>query len=138
MFATHYHELTELAETLPNVRNFNVAVVEQGSDVVFLHKIIPGGADRSYGIHVAQLAGMPSAVVKRAWEILDHLEQTDIGFVSRNSVSTFDKGVSQLSLFNGLNEELVAELKEIDVINLTPMDAITRLYELQQKATGSQ
>ncbi len=138
MFATHYHELTELAETLPNVRNFNVAVVEQGSDVVFLHKIIPGGADRSYGIHVAQLAGMPSAVVKRAWEILDHLEQTDIGFVSRNSVSTFDKGVSQLSLFNGLNEELVAELKEIDVTNLTPMDAITRLYELQQKATGSQ
>ena len=138
MFATHYHELTELAETLPNVRNFNVAVVEQGSDVVFLHKIIPGGADRSYGIHVAQLAGMPSAVVKRAWEILDHLEQTDIGFVSRNSVGTFDKGVSQLSLFNGLNEELVAELKEIDVTNLTPMDAITRLYELQQKATGSQ
>ena len=138
MFATHYHELTELAETLPNVRNFNVAVVEQGSDVVFLHKIIPGGADRSYGIHVAQLAGMPSAVVKRAWEILDHLEQTDIGFVSRNSVSTFDKGVSQLSLFNGFNEELVAELKEIDVTNLTPMDAITRLYELQQKATGSQ
>ena len=138
MFATHYHELTELAETLPNVRNFNVAVVEQGSDVVFLHKIIPGGADRSYGIHVAQLAGMPSAVVKRAWEILDHLEQTDIGFVSRNSVGTFDKGVSQLSLFNGLNEELVAELKEIDVTNLTPMDAITRLYELQKKATGSQ
>ena len=138
MFATHYHELTELAETLPNVRNFNVAVVEQGSDVVFLHKIIPGGADRSYGIHVAQLAGMPSAVVKRAWEILDHLEQTDIGFVSRNSVGTFDKGVSQLSLFNGFNEELVAELKEIDVTNLTPMDAITRLYELQQKATGSQ
>ena len=138
MFATHYHELTELAETLPNVRNFNVAVVEQGSDVVFLHKIIPGGADRSYGIHVAQLAGMPSAVVKRAWEILDHLEQTDIGFVSKNSVGTFDKGVSQLSLFNGLNEELVAELKEIDVTNLTPMDAITRLYELQQKATGSQ
>ena len=138
MFATHYHELTELAETLPNVRNFNVAVVEQGSDVVFLHKIIPGGADRSYGIHVAQLAGMPSAVVKRAWEILDHLEQTDIGFVSRNSVGTFDKGVSQLSLFNGFNEELVAELKEIDVTNLTPMDAITRLYELQKKATGSQ
>ena len=112
--------------------------MEQGSEVVFLHKIIPGGADRSYGIHVAQLAGMPPSVVKRAWEILEHLEQTDISSVSRNFAGTFDKGVSQLSLFNGLNEELIAELKDIDVTNLTPMDAITRLYELQQKATHSQ
>ena len=138
MFATHYHELTELSETLPHVQNFNVAVVEQGSEVVFLHKIIPGGADRSYGIHVAQLAGMPPSVVKRAWEILEHLEQADINPVSKHSASTFDKGVAQLSLFNGLNEELIAELKDIDVTNLTPMDAITRLYELQQKATHSQ
>ena len=138
MFATHYHELTELSETLPHVQNFNVTVVEQGSEVVFLHKIIPGGADRSYGIHVAQLAGMPPSVVKRAWEILEHLEQADINPVSKHSASTFDKGVAQLSLFNGLNEELIAELKDIDVTNLTPMDAITRLYELQQKATHSQ
>ena len=138
MFATHYHELTELSETLPHVQNFNVAVVEQGSEVVFLHKIIPGGADRSYGIHVAQLAGMPPSVVKRAWEILEHLEQADINPVSKHSASAFDKGVAQLSLFNGLNEELIAELKDIDVTNLTPMDAITRLYELQQKATHSQ
>ena len=138
MFATHYHELTELSETLPNVQNFNVAVVEQGSEVVFLHKIIPGGADRSYGIHVAQLAGMPQGVVKRAWEILENLEQTDVRLGTRYSEKSSDKIVSQLSLFNGLNEGLISELRDIDVTNLTPMDAITRLYELQQKASSSE
>ena len=138
MFATHYHELTELSETLPNVQNFNVAVVEQGSEVVFLHKIIPGGADRSYGIHVAQLAGMPQGVVKRAWEILENLEQTDVRLGTRDSGKSSDKIVSQLSLFNGLNEGLISELRDIDVTNLTPMDAITRLYELQQKASSSE
>ena len=74
LFATHYHELTELAERLPRVRNYNVAVAEQGDSVVFLHKIVPGGADRSYGIHVAQLAGLPRPVVTRAQEILAELE----------------------------------------------------------------
>ena len=75
LFATHYHELTELAASLPGVRNFSVAVTEEGGDVVFLHRIVPGGADKSYGVHVARLAGLPPGVINRAWEVLADLEQ---------------------------------------------------------------
>ena len=88
LFATHYHELTQLAEVLPRVRNYNVSVVEEDGDVVFLHRIVPGGADRSYGVYVARLAGMPSAVINRAWEVLTELEGTVIVYSGKRSQRT--------------------------------------------------
>ncbi|HET7091551.1 MAG TPA: DNA mismatch repair protein MutS [Anaerolineae bacterium] len=127
LFATHYHELIALAETLPHVRNVNVAVAEEGDRVVFLHKIVEGGADRSYGIHVAQLAGLPKPVVHRAEEILQQLEQGD---PAHAPVS----GVQQLSLF-ATESPALEELKSIDVDALSPLEALTKLYELKKKAS---
>ncbi|HJW84527.1 MAG TPA: DNA mismatch repair protein MutS, partial [Anaerolineae bacterium] len=124
LFATHYHELIALAETLPHVRNVNVAVAEEGDKVVFLHKIVPGGADRSYGIHVAQLAGLPRPVIHRAEEILQDLEQGQ----SKHEPAA---GVQQLGLFAPENPAL-AELKSIDVDALSPLEALTKLYELKK------
>ncbi|MDQ7030053.1 MAG: hypothetical protein Q9O62_09895 [Ardenticatenia bacterium] len=101
LFATHYHELTELARRLPRVRNYNVAVAEEGGDVVFLHKIVPGAADRSYGIHVAALAGLPRSVVRRAQEILAELEAEARAPQGRQArVRHLVAGAQQLSLFN--------------------------------------
>ena len=148
LFATHYHELTEVASVLPGVRNFSVAVTEEAGDVVFLHRIIPGGADRSYGVHVAQLAGLPPAVVSRAWEVLKELEQT--GPVSQASKKTPQKasekasgrgsrrsvGAMQMPLFQP-EAPLLDEMLELDIPNLTPLEAINKLYELQQKARDS-
>ena len=122
LFATHYHELTRLAETLPRVRNLNVAAVESEGGVVFLHRIVPGGADRSYGVHVAQLAGMPPAVVARAWDLLSELE--------RDGPRTTPR---QRLLFTVDNPAL-EELKRMDVSSMTPLEAITALYELQRRA----
>jgi len=136
LFATHYHELTELADTLPRVRNFNVAVAEEGNDVVFLHRIVPGGADRSYGVHVARLAGLPPAVVHRAWEILSDLEQPSSAKKSsgkRNARS--GPPVLQMPLF-GRSQPLVGEVLGVDIANLTPLEAINKLYELQEQAKG--
>ncbi|MCH7620863.1 MAG: DNA mismatch repair protein MutS [Chloroflexi bacterium] len=143
LFATHYHELTEVASMLPGVRNFSVAVTEEAGDVVFLHRIIPGGADRSYGVHVAQLAGLPPAVVSRAWEVLKELEKTGAaGQVSRKaSLKTPRKGSSsstavQMPLFQP-ERPLLDEVLGLDIPNLTPLEAINKLYELQQKARES-
>ena len=139
LFATHYHELTQLANTVPRVRNYTVAVSEEGSDVVFLHRIVPGGADKSYGIHVAQLAGLPRTVINRAWEVLRDLEG---GGAPRkgSSRATRAKGEAaatlQMSLFNE-SSPLMQELLRIDVSNLTPLEAINVLYELQEKAKNS-
>jgi DNA mismatch repair protein MutS len=132
LFATHYHELTELAGLLPCVRNYNVAVAEEGDQVVFLHKIVPGGADRSYGIHVAQLAGLPRPVVHRAQEILTELERegTRSPFPSRSTVSAGQ----QLSLFSTEPHPLIEALRQLDVNSLTPLEAISKLYELQGQA----
>jgi DNA mismatch repair protein MutS len=132
LFATHYHELTQLANFLPHVRNYKVAVAEEGDRVVFLRKVVPGGADKSYGIHVAQLAGLPRSVVHRAEEILQQLED-DAGrspLESRRAVE-----VRQLALF-ATSDPLVEELKALDVHAMTPLEAITKLYELQEKAKG--
>ncbi len=129
LFATHYHELIALAETLPHVRNVNVAVTEEGGRVVFLHKIVEGGADRSYGIHVAQLAGLPKPVIRRAEEILEQLEQGEPTHVPPPA-----SGVQQLALFANDNPAL-DELKSIDVDALSPLEALTKLYELKKKAT---
>jgi DNA mismatch repair protein MutS len=130
LFATHYHELTELSRTLPRVRNYSVAVVEEDGEVTFLHRIVPGGADRSYGVHVAQLAGVPREVVHRAWEILRHLEggQRDGTLPSKGS----DEG-TQMGMFAPA-PEVVKELLGLDVSSMTPLEAINALYELQQKA----
>ena len=139
LFATHYHELTQLANTVPRVRNYTVAVSEEGSDVVFLHRIVPGGADKSYGIHVAQLAGLPRTVINRAWEVLRDLEG-DGAPRKGSSRATRAKGEAaatlQMSLFNE-SSPLVEELLRVDVSNLTPLEAINVLYELQEKAKNS-
>lgn len=129
LFATHYHELTQLAGLLPRVRNYNVAVAEEKGKVVFLRQIAPGGADRSYGIHVAQLAGLPKPVIHRAEEILEDLEQE--ARVPGSTRQTIE--VRQLPLFSASNP-LLEELDQLDVSSMTPLDAINKLYELQKKA----
>jgi DNA mismatch repair protein MutS len=134
LFATHYHELTELARFLPRVRNYNVAVVEEGDQVVFLHKIIPGGADRSYGIHVAQLAGLPKPVIRRAEEILDNLEEE----VQRSPTGAPKRHVAQQLTFLAASDPVLDELKALDISSMSPLEAINKLYELQEKATGGQ
>ena len=135
LFATHYHELTELARFLPRVRNYNVAVAEEGDRVVFLHQIVPGGADRSYGIHVAQLAGLPKPVIRRAEEILRNLEdeaqRSPTGAPARRL-----KQAQQLS-FLASSHPVLREIEQLDVSSMSPLEAINKLYELQEKAKRS-
>ncbi len=142
LFATHYHELTELPNILPRARNFNVAVTESGDDVVFLHKLIPGGADRSYGVHVAQLAGLPRPVVDRARELLQQLEEQGSDFeLHPRRAPRSDRGRSpqpgQMGLFGvdmpPPNPALTA-LRALEVDHLSPIEALTKLYELKRLA----
>jgi len=126
LFATHYHELIQLAEKLPHVRNYNVAVSEEGRQVVFLHKVIPGGADRSYGIHVAQLAGLPPAVVRRAQDILKQLQNGSL-----QAPADDFKPAQQLPMFIS-EPPALARLKEIDPDEMSPLEALTTLYELKK------
>jgi len=133
IFATHYHELTELANILPRVRNFNVAVAEQGGRVVFLRKIVPGGADRSYGIHVAQLAGLPPSVIHRAEEVLSTLEKRGDKEERREAMRK-TVVVRQMSLFAGEENPALDELRRLRVEELTPLEAINKLYELKRLA----
>jgi DNA mismatch repair protein MutS len=127
LFATHYHELTQLADLLPGVRNYNVAVNESGGQVVFLHKIIPGGADRSYGIHVGQMAGLPSPVVQRAEQILLLLEKS-----SGKAVKIDPDLPRQMALFPETNP-LLDELNKLDINALSPIEALNKLYEWRKK-----
>lgn len=127
LFATHYHELTQLADLLPGVRNYNVAVSEADNKVVFLRKIIAGGADRSYGIHVAQLAGLPAPVVQRANEIMAQLEKT-----SGRAVKIDPHAAQQVALFPETNP-LLDELKDMDVNSLSPIEALNKLFEWQKR-----
>lgn len=127
LFATHYHELTQLSDLLPGVRNYNVAVTEAEGSVVFLHKIIPGGADRSYGIHVAQLAGLPRPVIQRANEIMSELERSAGRAVKINPMAA-----QQVALFPE-NNPLLEELKTLDINSLSPIEALNRLFEWQKK-----
>ena len=127
LFATHYHELTQLAELLPGVRNYNVAVSEADNKVVFLHKIVPGGADRSYGIHVAQLAGLPAPVIQRANEIMSQLERS-----SGKAVKINPNAARQVALFPETNP-LLDELKGLDINGLSPIEALNKLFEWQKK-----
>ena len=145
LFATHYHELTELEGKMNNVNNYCIAVKEKGDDIVFLRKIIKGGADRSYGIQVAKLAGVPDMVIGRAKEIAEQLSDNDI-MDKVQSITVDLKGekkkakhydevdLGQMSLFDTVrDEDIINELKEIDISVLTPLDALNTLYKLQNK-----
>lgn len=144
LFATHYHELTELAELLPRVTCSRMDVLEDGERVVFLRKVVPGNADKSYGIHVAKLAGMPKGVTRRAEEVLAELEQHDRGSSGRRAaMSSPARGDAagayspqmQLTFFDAPNP-VVEQLREMDVESMTPLDAIRVLFELRQAAKG--
>ncbi len=126
LFATHYHELTELADRLPGVKNVNLAVVEESGEVIFLHKVVPGGADRSYGIHVAQLAGVPRPVIQRAQELLKGLES------GKFRPGTPAPRPYQPVLFTD-EHPVLEELRKLDISQMTPLEAINKLYELQRR-----
>jgi DNA mismatch repair protein MutS len=131
LFATHYHELIQLADHLPHVRNYNVAVAEEGDKVVFLHHIVPGGADRSYGIHVAQLAGLPKPVIRRAEELLEELEEGQRDHATGGAPR--EEATLQLSLF-GAKNPVLDELEKLDVNALSPLEALNKLFEWKKKA----
>ena len=146
LFATHYHELTELEGKMDNVNNYCIAVKEKGDDIVFLRKIVKGGADKSYGIQVAKLAGVPDMVIDRAKEIVEQLSDNDITEKvqsieidrgkgeKKKSVRYDEVDLEQISLFDTVtDEDVIQELKEIDVSNLTPVDALNTLYRLQNR-----
>jgi len=130
VFATHYHELVELADELPRAFNLNVAVKEYGNRVIFLRKIIDGGADKSYGVHVAEMAGLPKSVIHRSHEILNQLMKNDN---SKPSASLEVKNISQIGLFEEKENKLKQELEELDVNQLTPIEALTELDKLKKK-----
>jgi DNA mismatch repair protein MutS len=130
LFATHYHELTQLADLLPGVRNYNVAVSEADNNVVFLHKIVPGGADRSYGIHVAQIAGLPRPVIQRAHEILRQLEVS-----SGKTLESKEAVKGQLTLFPE-NNPLLEAFEALDINNLSPIEALNLLYDWKRRFIG--
>jgi DNA mismatch repair protein MutS len=134
MFATHYHELMQLPERLQHARNYNVAVQETGDTVVFLHRLEPGGTDRSYGIHVGQLAGLPGQVVARAREILATLEGEHRMVPGAPPDVSQDPG--QLALFGDHQQPdpMVEELKSLDVNTLTPLEALNRLADFKRRA----
>ncbi len=126
LFATHYHELVELADILPRCRNFNVAASEEGGTLVFLHRLMPGGADRSYGVHVAQLAGLPRPVIERAQQLLRDLEERSADFKARQP--------RQYSFFDAPESPAIEALRTLDVDGLSPIEALTKLYELKRMA----
>ena len=145
LFATHYHELTELEGKIPGVNNYCIAVKEKGDDIVFLRKIVKGGADKSYGIQVAKLAGVPESVISRAKELVEQLSDADItaaieelagsGIKKKAKPVHYDQvDLEQMSLFDTVqDDDILRELKEIDVGNLTPVDALNTIYRLQNK-----
>jgi DNA mismatch repair protein MutS len=135
LFATHYHELTDLPKTLAGTANWNVAVHEQNGEVIFLHKIVPGAADRSYGIHVARLAGVPREVIERAGVILDTLEadhhdESGKPTIPQRTKRSKDK---QLSLFAPEPHPVVEELKALNLDELTPLGALQELHRLRER-----
>ena len=136
LFATHYHEMVELASFLPRVKNFNVAVAEEKGEVIFLYKIVPGGVDKSYGIHVAKLAGLPKSVVHRAREVLEELERDSCQTPAKRSLGSRrpKEAASQQLPLMGQESPLSEELEKLDIDSLTPLEALTKLYELRQKA----
>ena len=148
LFATHYHELTELEGTLNGITNYCISVKEQGDDIVFLRKIVPGGADKSYGIQVAKLAGVPDAVISRAKELIEELSNADITYRAKNIATNLKPGnltdvngkgpdivdLKQMSLFDTIKEDdIIKELSEMDLSEMTPIEALNKLYSIQNK-----
>ncbi len=145
LFATHYHELTELEGKLPGVHNYCIAVKEKGDDIVFLRKIVKGGADKSYGIQVAKLAGVPAPVIERAKELVEELSNADILAAVKDlssvkpskkqkKISCDEVDLHQMSLFDTVkNDDIVEELMQLDVTNMTPLDALNTIHKLQNK-----
>ncbi|ADQ04837.1 DNA mismatch repair protein MutS [Caldicellulosiruptor owensensis OL] len=135
LFATHYHELTELEERIPGVKNYRVDVKEEGKNVIFLRKIVRGGCDSSYGIHVARLAGIPEDVLKRAEEILKQLEEADI---NRKSIRKLRREIKkefteQIDFFSYKKEEIIDKIEKLDILNITPVQALNILSELKHE-----
>jgi DNA mismatch repair protein MutS len=148
LFATHYHELTELEGTLDGVNNYCIAVKENGDDIVFLRKIVKGGADKSYGIQVAKLAGVPDVVIERARELVTDLSDADISQKAKDIAQYSKKRekindsykkvdeleIKQMSLFDTINnDDIIEDIKNLDISNMTPIDAMNTLYKLQGK-----
>lgn len=136
LFATHYHELSELEEKLDGVANYRIAVKKRGDDITFLRKIVRGGADDSFGIEVAKLAGLPDEVIKRAKEILKKIENDDVGNVNKPKKQAESEFV-QMSFEDSVADDILHELKTLDVTTLTPIEAMTKLYEMANKAKNN-
>jgi DNA mismatch repair protein MutS len=130
MFATHYHEMTELARTHDGVKNYTVAVKERDEEVLFLRKIVEGGADRSYGIHVARLAGLPAPVLSRAREVLAQLEQASASVQSSQQTRPGDPSPNPTL---PLPHPIIDEVRQIDLFSMTPLEAMNRLAEMQRR-----
>ena len=143
LFATHYHELTELEGKIPGVNNYCIAVKERGDDIVFLRKIVQGGADKSYGIQVAKLAGVPDSVISRAKELVEELSDADITAAvsdltapktKKKKVRYDQVDLTQMSLFDTVqDDDIIEEIRQIEISNITPMDALNILYKIQNK-----
>ncbi len=132
LFATHYHELTEIEEKMSGVKNYNTSVKKRGDEITFLRRIVRGAADGSYGIEVAQLAGIPKTVVARAKEILTELEENGFAPVIQTRIAPQQED-NQLSFASGINDGVIEELRMLDVNTLTPIEALTKLYEIKKK-----
>ena len=156
LFATHYHELVELASKYKSAKNYNVAVHEDGEKVTFLRKVVPGGADQSYGIHVARLAGLPHTVIMRAQQILEVLEQHNLSVEADSAAEkpqkttqtmprpkrrvtrkTLQSDSLQMALFTPKTHPLVEEIRQLELSQMTPLDAVNILYDLKAKAEES-
>jgi len=133
LFATHYHELTELADRLSGVKNFHVSVKENAGGIVFLRKVEPGPADKSYGIEVAKLAGLPLAVIERAREVLAEHEDAERRATDHLAHEPSDPQSFQLTMFTPLSQKVVDRLRDTDVNNLTPLEALNLLNELKKQ-----
>ncbi|MBR4019577.1 MAG: DNA mismatch repair protein MutS, partial [Clostridia bacterium] len=135
LFATHYHELTELEGKLPGIKNYRISVKEVGEDIIFLRKIVRGGADKSFGIQVARLAGLPQEVIQRAREILSELEASDINIDHAGILEKNNDADQQMTLFGAPSpEDIMKELRELDINAITPMDALNMIYDLHLRA----
>ncbi len=134
MFATHYHEMTELEDRLEGIKNYHIAVNKEGDNITFLRRIVPGGADESYGIEVAALAGVPDAVIKRAKEILKGIHENDESMLYKKQNKPTQSPEPQIELGDLVGQEILDELKNLDVTTLTAIDAMNRLYQLSQRA----
>jgi len=137
LFATHYHELAELALLFPGIRNYNIAVREWEDEIIFLRKIIEGGADKSYGIHVARLAGMPNEVIQRARVILTNLEAETLDVDGKPKFATIknkdENKPKQLALFNPPQNVVIEEIRNLDTSKITPLEALNKLHKLKEK-----